>query len=115
MDGALRRLSIRASWKRGFSRADGISLKSADGSLRSGVGETSQQAIACALQLALGCVSEQSNAVTFENIALTQYPWFFLAKVKANFYRIQQGEVLPMPNDAYAPPTGYRRSACHES
>lgn len=77
-------------------------IKIEDGSLRAGVGETSQQAIACALRLALRCVSERCNAVTFERIVLTQYPWFFLARVRANSYRIQQGEVLPVSDEAGA-------------
>ena len=84
-------------------------IKIGDGSLRAGVGETSQQAIACALRLALRCASERSNAMTFEKIALTQYPWFFLARVKANSYRIQQGAALPPSDNADAPPTGFPR------
>jgi hypothetical protein len=84
-------------------------IKIGDGSLRAGVGETSQEAIACALRLSLRCASERSNAMTFENIALTQYPWFFLARVRAHPYRIQKGVALPAPDDAGAPPTDFPR------
>jgi len=52
-------------------------IKIADGELRSGVGETSQLAIASALKLALRRVSTHFNAVEVEHIELTQYPWFF--------------------------------------
>jgi 2,4-dienoyl-CoA reductase-like NADH-dependent reductase (Old Yellow Enzyme family) len=43
-------------------------IKIADGSLRSGVGETSQEAIASALKLALRRVSMHFNAVEVEHI-----------------------------------------------
>ena len=69
-------------------------IKIADGLLRSGVGERSQEAIASALKLALRQVSEHFNAVEVEHIELTQYPWFFLARVSVYPYRIQQDAVL---------------------
>jgi hypothetical protein len=75
-------------------------IKIADGELRSGVGETSQLAIASALKLSLRCVSTHFNAVEVEHIALTQYPWFFLARVRVYPYRIQEGAVLPVPDEA---------------
>jgi hypothetical protein len=65
-------------------------------SLRSGVGATSQEAIACALKLALRRISEHLNAAEVEHIELTQYPWFFLARVRIHPYRIQQSAVLPL-------------------
>ena len=79
-------------------------IKIADGSLRSGVGETSQEAIASALKLALRRVSTHFNAVEVEHIELTQYPWFFLARVRVFPYRIQQEAVLPAPDEAIAMP-----------
>jgi hypothetical protein len=75
-------------------------IKFADGALRSGVGETSQQAIASALKLALRRVGQHSNAVEVERIELTKYPWFFLARVHVFPYRIQEGAVLPISDDA---------------
>jgi hypothetical protein len=69
-------------------------IKIADGSLRSGVGDTSQEAIAGALKLALRHVSDHFNAAEVEHIELTQYPWFFLARVRVYPYRIQQDAVL---------------------
>ena len=70
-------------------------VKFAGGALRSGVGETSQAAIASALKLALRQVDAHSNAVEVERIELTQYPWFFLARVQVYPYRIQQEAALP--------------------
>ncbi|MGD0892025.1 MAG: hypothetical protein ABR923_10860 [Terracidiphilus sp.] len=65
-------------------------IRIGDGSLRSGVGDTSQEAIASALNQALRRVSTHFNAVEVKRIELTRYPWFFLARVKVNPYRIQE-------------------------
>jgi hypothetical protein len=65
-----------------------------------GVGETSQEAIACALKLALRQMSEQFSAVEVKRIQLTQYPWFFIARASVSAIRIQQGAVL---SDGIAP------------
>ena len=69
-------------------------IRFADGLLRSGIGDTSQEAIAGALKLALRRMSGHSNAVEVEHIELTQYPWFFLARVRVFPYRIQQSSTL---------------------
>ena len=74
-------------------------IRFADGSLRSGVGQTSQEAIKSALKLALKRVSAHSNAVEVEHIELTQYPWFFLARVRVYPYRIQHGATLVAMSD----------------
>ena len=79
-------------------------IKIADGSLRSGVGDTSQEAIASALKLALRRISEHFNAVEVEHIELTQYPWFFLARVRVYPYRIQQGPILHRSDEAASTP-----------
>lgn len=79
-------------------------IKIADGLLKSGVGETAQEAIAGALKLALRGISEHFNAVEVEHIELTQYPWFFLARVRVFLYRIQQGAVLPITDEAQSLP-----------
>lgn len=86
-------------------------IKIADGLLRSGVGPTSQQAIANALRLALRPVSAHFNAVELETIEITQYPWFFLARVLVCPYRIQQHPVAPLTDDAppYPIPARLRR------
>src|ERR1017187_5145910 len=70
-------------------------IKIADGSLRSGLGDTSQEAIASALKLALRKVNEKFNAAEVEHIELTVYPWFFLARVRVSPYRVQQEAMLP--------------------
>jgi hypothetical protein len=84
-------------------------IKSDDGSLRSGVGDTSQEAIAGALKLALRRVSNHCNAVEVEHIELTQYPWFFLARVRVYPYRIQQRAVLPVADEAMQATAAPRR------
>jgi hypothetical protein len=79
-------------------------IRIADESLRSGVGETSQEAIANALKLALRRISPHFNAVEVEHIELTQYPWFFLARIRVYPFRIQQGAVLPVPDESLPAP-----------
>lgn len=75
-------------------------IRVADGSLRSGVGDSSQEAISCALKLALRHVSANFNAAEVEHIELTQYPWFFLARVRVYPYRIQEEAELALVEDA---------------
>jgi hypothetical protein len=75
-------------------------IKIAEESLRSGVGETSQEAIASALKLTLRRISTHFNAVEVVHIELTQYPWFFLARVRVFPFRIQQSAVLPVSDKA---------------
>lgn len=67
---------------------------------RSGVGPTSQHAVAGALTLALRRLSANFNAVEIEHIQLTQYPWFFLARVIVHPYRIQESAILSLCDDA---------------
>jgi hypothetical protein len=71
--------------------------------LRSGVGRTSQEAIANALKLALRRVSERFNAAEVEHIELKKYPWFFLASVRVYPYQIQQSAVLSVSDEAVPP------------
>jgi hypothetical protein len=68
------------------------------------VGDTAQEAIAGALKLALRRVSPHFNVAEVDHIQLTQYPWFFLARVRVLPYLIQQGTVLPISDDM-APPS----------
>ena len=75
-------------------------IRIADESLRSGVGDTSQEAIASALKLALRRISTDSNAAQVEHIELTQYPWFFLARVRVYPFRIQQGAAPSVADDS---------------
>lgn len=67
----------------------------AEGCVRSGVGKSSQEAIACALKGALRRVSESYNAATVDHIALKKYPWFWLATVSLGQYQIQKSAFLP--------------------
>jgi hypothetical protein len=69
-------------------------IRIAERSLRSGVGTTSQEAIVSALKLALRRVSNRFNAAKVEHIELTEYPWFFLARVSVYPYQIQQSAIL---------------------
>ena len=75
-------------------------LRPAEGFLGSGVGNTSQEAIASALKLALRQLSESFHAAEVQNIHLMQYPWFFLARVTILPHRILQGEILTPSEDA---------------
>ncbi len=71
-----------------------------EGTLRSGVGETSQEAIAGGLRLALRQISARFNAARVERIEIKQYPWFFLARVRVYPYQIQQSAVLSVAEEA---------------
>jgi hypothetical protein len=84
-------------------------IRIADESLRSGVGETSQEAIASALKLSLRRISAHFNAAEVAHIELTQYPWFFLARVRVYPFRIQQGAVLPVSDIADESPVSHRQ------
>ncbi len=75
-------------------------IRIVDGWLTSGVGDTTRTAIASALNLALHHVSPHFNAVEVNRIEWTQYPWFFVARVMVNPYRIQESAVLPVPDEA---------------
>jgi|GEM_PF-1656683 hypothetical protein len=83
--------------------------------MKSGVGNSSQEAIANALTLTLRHVSESFNAVEVKHIELTQYPWFFLARVSVCPYRIERGAVLPVPEEAMPLPSAprHRRLPAH--
>jgi hypothetical protein len=76
--------------------------------MKSGVGSSSQEAIAHALTLTLRHVSDSFNAVEVKHIELTQYPWFFLARVSVCPYRIQRGAVLPVPEETIPLPSAPR-------
>jgi hypothetical protein len=86
-------------------------IKIDDGSLGNGVGNTPQEAIARALRMALCRICEPVNALEVEDIELTQYPWFFLARVGVRPYCIQQGAHLPARDEAesFAMPRGRGR------
>jgi hypothetical protein len=72
-----------------------------DESLRSGVGDTSDDAIAGALKLALRRISAHINAAEVAQIELTEYPWFILARVRVYPYSILRGE-LPVPVELFS-------------
>ncbi len=65
------------------------------GLLGNGVDDTSQRAIASALKVVLCHVGQGYNAVEVEHIELTQYPWFFLARVGVCPYLIQPDGAMP--------------------
>jgi hypothetical protein len=74
-------------------------IRIAGESLQCGVGETSRQAFAIALKLALPAISAYFNAVEVRRIHLTKYPWFVLVRVGVYPIRIQQGAVEAVPDD----------------
>jgi hypothetical protein len=84
-------------------------IKISEELLRSGVGETSKEAIANALKLSLRRISEHFNAVEVKHIELTQYPWFFLARVRVVPFRIQQDAVFPVSDKAEVFPVSHRQ------
>ena len=90
--------------KRGWS-----CFKIAQNSQRCGVGDTSQEAIANALKLALHRISEHFNAAEVEHIELTQYPWFFLARVGVCPFRIQRDAILPALDESVPSPIAARQ------
>ena len=106
--GRLKRRLLSRGWN--FIKIDG-------GAQRSGVGDTAQEAIASALKLALRHICEHFNAVEVEHIELTQYPWFFLARVKINPYCIQQSAMLPWPDhlEPASHKPGWKRLQLHPS
>lgn len=84
-------------------------INSFDETMKSGVGNSSQEAIANALTLTLRHLSDSFNAVEVKHIELTQYPWFFLARVSICSYRIQLGAVLSVLDEAAPLPSASRR------
>lgn len=66
-------------------------IKIANPSLRSGIGETSQEAVASALTLALRRIGEHFNAVE-------------VARIRIDSYRIQQRAMQPIPHVAACAP-----------
>jgi hypothetical protein len=84
-------------------------IRIADESLQSGIGETSRQAIAGALKLALRSISAYFNAVEIRRIHLTKYPWFVLARVGVYPIRIQQSAVQSVPDDALPIPVSLQK------
>ena len=79
-------------------------IKSADRSLRSGVGETSQEAISNALVHGLRSISEHFNVVEVDRIELAEYPWFFLARVMLCPYRFQKDAIPAVLDEAPSHP-----------
>jgi len=82
-------------------------IRIAEGSLKSGVGPTPQEAIASALKLALRCVSGRFNAAEVGHIELKKYPWFVLATVRVYPYQIQKSAILSVsdePASSWMPP-----------
>jgi|SRR5580704_16406622 hypothetical protein len=75
-------------------------IRMGDETRQGGVGESSQLAIASALQLALCNISEYFNAMEVRNIHLSRYPWFVLARLGVFPCRIQQSPVQFVPDDA---------------
>jgi hypothetical protein len=75
-------------------------IKIGDKILKSGIGDTSQEAIASALKLALRMISDRFAAAEVGDIRLTRYPWFCLASVTVFPYWIQRSSASPVPDRA---------------
>ena len=74
-------------------------IRIAEGSLKSGIGQTPQEAIASALKLTLRCVSGRFNAAEVGHIELKEYPWFVLATVRVYPYQIQKSAILSVSDE----------------
>jgi hypothetical protein len=94
--------STLSGWKRRYRRGDGILSRFPMNRCACGVGDTSQEAIASALKLALRRISTQFNAAKVEHIELVEYPWFFLARVRVYPCHIQQGAALAVPEESFS-------------
>ena len=81
-------------------RSMGWNLVKICGFQKSGVGDSSQQAIAGALKLALRTIGGHLSAVEVGDISLKGYPWFCLATVVVYPYWIRQSTALPAPGCA---------------
>ena len=75
-------------------------IRTGDGILKSGLGDTSREAINCAIKRALRTISERIAAVEVGEIKLMRYPWFCLAGVTVFPYWIQQSSGSEMPDRA---------------
>jgi hypothetical protein len=84
-------------------------IKIAEGAQASGVGATSQEAIASALRVALLRKNGRFNAVVIEYIEISPYPWFFLARMRVCQYCIQQSAVLAVIDDCASSSTSPRK------
>jgi hypothetical protein len=78
--------------------------RSPKGISASGTGMLRQQAIVRAIDLALAEVCPEVNAIEVTGIQSTEYPWFWLARVKVFPYRIQQGPRFLGPEDSELQP-----------
>lgn len=74
-------------------------IKFEGSSVRSGVGDTAKSALASAARMALSHVSVFFNAVEIRHIQITNYPWFVLARIIVNSYRIQEAKVEPLADE----------------
>lgn len=94
-------LSGDTSWLDNELRARGWHfIRIAKGLVNGGVGQTSQKAIASALERALRHVNERFNAAEVGFVSVKQYPWFFSVQVKIYPYQIQQGATLTSVDEA---------------
>jgi len=82
-------------------------IQLAQGVLRSGVGKTEQKAVANALNLAVRNADAGANLMEVEHIEVSDYPWFFLARVRVGTYRIQEGADLDRQEEKAALPLNF--------
>lgn len=69
--------------------------------LSGGLGNTPEDATACALGLALRQVSQSFNAARVEYLRVREYPWFYLGSVAVYPQAIQQGpSAIGLQSDA---------------
>jgi hypothetical protein len=91
-------------------RARGWSFTRTRGNtLRSGVGKTEQEAIDSALCQALAEMDGDCHAVEIGHMGVTSYPWFFVARVQVEPYRILPGAANDSDLPAKAVPSANAR------
>jgi hypothetical protein len=88
-------------------------VRIADGLQKNGVGDTPQEAFANALVLALRRTNTHFNAAEVKDIEFTEYPWFFLVRIRVFPCRIQQGAELPFPLNQCLLQSPPGRGGCH--
>jgi hypothetical protein len=85
-------------------------VRPAQGLLRSGVGQTPEEALTHALDLALRPIEARFNAVEVRSFEMSNYPGFCIARLQVFPCQIQMNAVLsPSGEDSELPMTGCAR------
>jgi len=86
--------------KRRMRKSERNLIRIGDGILKGGLGDTSREAINCAIKRALRMINERIAVVEVGEIKLTRYPWFCLARVTVFPFWIQLSSASEVPDRA---------------